>query len=49
MMTSTAVSDFLISAVLLALGGIRVRAHLRLAGAKDPRDRHEYIHQQGKR
>jgi hypothetical protein len=48
-MTSTAVSDFLISAVLLVLGGVRVRAQLRLAGAKDPRDHHEYIQQNGKR
>jgi hypothetical protein len=48
-MTSTAVSDFLISAVMLAWGGVRIRAHLRLAAAKDPRDRHEYIHQRGNR
>jgi len=48
-MTSTAVSDLLISVVLLAMGGVRLRTHLRLAGGKDPRDRHEYIQQQGRR
>jgi hypothetical protein len=47
-MTSTAVSDFLISVVLLAWGSAQFRTHLRRAARKDPRDLHEYI-QQGKR
>ncbi len=48
-MTSTAVSDFLISAVLMAWGGAQFRRHLRRVATKDPRDLHEYIHQQGRR
>ena len=48
-MTSTAVSDFLICVVLMAWGGAQFRRHLRLAAKKDPRDLHEYIHQQGRR
>ena len=48
-MTSTAVSDFLISVVLMAWGGAQFRRHLRLAAKKDPRDLHEYIHQHGQR
>jgi len=48
-MTSTAVSDFLISVVLLAWGGAQFRRHLRLAAKTDPRDLPEYINQQGRR
>ena len=46
---STAVSDFLISVVLMAWGGAQFRRHLRRVATKDPRDLHEYIHQQGRR